>query len=102
MKGLRHISRLTLLLPICVLLVAIIASCSPNKNTAASRRYQAFITRYNIYYNGNKHFVETLEDMENKYEDDYSQLLYMHPAEARANKQAPQPTGDFTRSIEKG
>ena len=90
------------MLPICVLLVAIIASCSPNKNTAASRRYQAFITRYNIYYNGNKHFVETLEDMENKYEDDYSQLLYMHPAEARANKQAPQPTGDFTRSIEKG
>ncbi len=102
MSAFKHISRWTVLLPVAIALVAVIASCSPNKNTAASRRYQAFITRYNIYYNGNKHFVETLEDMENKYEDDYSQLLYMHPAEARANQQAPQPTGDFTRSIEKG
>ena len=85
MSAFKHISRWTVLLPVAIALVAVITSCSPNKNTAASRRYQAFITRYNIYYNGNKHFVETLEDMENKYEDDYSQLLYMHPAEARAN-----------------
>ena len=77
-------------------------SCSTRKNTAASRRYQAFITKYNIYYNGDTHYKETLEDMEKKYEDDYSQLLFMHPAEARSNPKAPQPTGDFTRSIEKG
>ncbi len=77
-------------------------SCSSKKNTASTRRYQAFITKYNIYYNGDKHYKETLQDMENGYEDDYSQLLYMHPAEARANKSAQQPSGDFTRSIEKG
>lgn len=40
--------------------------------------------------------------MEESYEDDYSQLVLMHPAEARANPAAPQPQGDFTRSIEKG
>ena len=28
----------------------------PIKNTALSRNYQAFITRYNIYYNGDTHF----------------------------------------------
>lgn len=84
-----------------VLAVAALASCSPRKNTAASRRYQEFITRYNIHYNGATHFSETLADMESKYEDDYSRLLFVHPVEAKADESAPQPAGDFTRSIEK-
>ena len=71
------------------------------KNTAASRNYSALITRYNIYYNGDKHYKETLADMERNYEDDFTRLLYAHPAEARNNEKAPQPQGDFTRSIEK-
>lgn len=78
-----------------------LAGCSLKKNTAASRQYSAFITRYNIYYNGDTHYKETLEQMEKAYEDDYSQFVYVHPAEARQNEKAPQPTGDFTRSIEK-
>lgn len=76
-------------------------SCSPKKNNAATRRYQAFITKYNIYYNGDTHFKETLKEMENKYEDDYSQLLFMHPIEAKNNPKSPQPSGSFDRSIEK-
>ena len=83
-------------------LVPVLAGCNAQKkNTAATRQYTAFITRYNIYYNGDKHYKETLADMEDKYEDDYSGLLFMHPAEARQNSKAPQPTGSFTRSIEK-
>lgn len=78
-----------------------LSSCSSRKNTAARRQYTAFITRYNIYYNGDVHFKETLADMENKYEDDYSRQLFMHPVEAKSSPQAPQPSGDFTRSIEK-
>lgn len=81
--------------------MAVVTSCSPNKNNAATRNYQAFITRYNIYYNGDTHYKETLETMESGYEDDFSRLLYAHPAEAREESSAPQPTGDFTRSIEK-
>ncbi len=81
--------------------IAALASCSLKKNTAASRQYTAFITRYNIYYNGDTHYKETLDEMEKKYEDDYSRLVFTHPAEARADKDAPQPSGDFTRSIEK-
>lgn len=76
-------------------------SCSPKKNNAATRRYQAFITKYNIYYNGDTYFKETLKEMENKYEDDYSQLLFMHPIEAKNNPKSPQPSGSFDRSIEK-
>lgn len=81
--------------------VAAIVSCSPKKNNAATRKYQAFITKYNIYYNGDTHFKETLKEMENKYDDDYSQLLFMHPAEARNSPKSPQPQGSFDRSIEK-
>lgn len=76
-------------------------SCSTKRNTAASRNYQAFITRYNVYFNGDQHFKETLKEMENSYEDDYTSLLLMHPVEAYAVDGAPKPTGSFTRSIEK-
>ncbi len=81
---------------------SLLPSCSSKKNTAARRQYTAFITRYNIYYNGDTHYKETLADMESKYEDDYSsRMLFMHPVEAKSDELAPQPTGDFTRSIEK-
>ena len=81
---------------------AMFTACSGKKNTAARRQYTAFITRYNVYYNGDTHYKETLADMEDKYEDDYSsRLLFMHPVEAKGDETAPQPTGDFTRSIEK-
>ena len=55
---------------------AVFSACSSKKNTAARRQYTAFITRYNIYYNGDTHFKETLSDMESKYEDDYSSVAY--------------------------
>lgn len=84
-----------------IAMIAVTSGCSLKKNTAASRQYTAFITRYNIYYNGDTHYKETLDEMEKKYEDDYSRLVFTHPAEARANPEVPQPTGDFTRSIEK-
>lgn len=89
-----------LLLAVAVLAAAF-SACSTKKNTAASRNYQAFITRYNVYFNGDEHYKETLKEMERAYEDDYSQQLFMHPAEAYSNPKAPQPSGSFTRSIEK-
>lgn len=90
-----------LLLLAVVALVAAFSACSPKKNTAATRNYQAFITRYNVYFNGDEHFKETLKEMERAYEDDYSAQVLMHPVEAYSNPKAPQPSGSFTRSIEK-
>ncbi|MCM1032534.1 MAG: tetratricopeptide repeat protein [Odoribacter sp.] len=91
-----------IMLVITIIAGLVFTSCSTRKNTAATRRYQAFITKYNIYYNGDTHYHNTLQDMETSYEDDYSQLVLMHPAEARSNSALPQPQGDFNRSIEKG
>ncbi len=93
-----------ILMMVLVALIGVVGLSSCNarkKNTAAARQYTAFITRYNIYYNGDKHYDETLEQMERGYEDDYTARLLMHPAEARANEKLPQPSGDFNRSIEK-
>lgn len=76
-------------------------SCSTKKNTAGTRFWQAFNTRYNVYYNGVTHYEEQLYDMETKYEDNYSQLLFLYPAEALANPKAPQPSANYDRTIEK-
>ena len=81
--------------------LGLLCSCSPKKNTAATRKYQEFITRYNIHYNGDTHYKETLHDMEESYEDDFSRMLFIHPAAAKADEKAPQPQGNFDRSIEK-
>lgn len=66
-----------------------------------SRNWQAFTTRYNVYYNGSEHLKETLAELEKSYEDDYTRMVLPHPAEARANEKLPQPNGDFKRTIEK-
>lgn len=98
MRKLRRI-----LIPVLAAIVAgsFAVSCSSRKNTAATRKYQAFITRFNVYYNGEEHFRETLAGMERNYEDDYTDFLFPHPAEAKGVPKAPQPSGDFKRSIEK-
>ncbi len=98
----RHAAQFLLIQAIvAIVLATIMPACSPKKNNAATRQYQAFITKYNIYYNGDTHYKETLDEMEKNYEDDYTRLLHIHPAQARADEKAPQPSGDFTRSIEK-
>jgi len=97
----KTLSYISLAGTILIILLGILSSCGTKKNTPASRNWQAFTTRYNVYYNGNEHYKEQLKEMEGKYEDDYSRILLTHPAEARADQKRPQPTGDFKRTIEK-
>ncbi len=81
--------------------ILILSGCGTKKNTAISRNWQAFTTRYNVYFNGNEHFNETLKTMEEGYEDDFTRMLLSHPADARADETMPKPQGDFKRTIEK-
>ncbi len=94
-KILRHIPLLLLTL------VLVLQACSAKKNTAGSRFWQSMNTRYNVYYHGKTNYDEQIKEMENEYEDDYSQRVLIHPAEARSNSKAPQPKGSFDRTIEK-
>ena len=84
-----------------VLLCALVAmaSCSTRKNTAASRNYNAFITRYNIYYNGDTHFKETLQKMEQEAgagkQSAVSKMFSSHPdTEARIKRMEEKATKD--------
>ena len=84
-----------------IAMLVIFAACSNKTNTARSRFWQSFTTKYNVYYHGKANYDEQLKAMMDGYEDDYSQRLYMHPAEARSNPKAKQPSGSFERTIEK-
>lgn len=90
-----------LLLGVLATMFVALSSCSTKKNTALSRNWQAFTTRYNVYFNGSEHYKETLKAMEQGYEDDYTRQVLMHPAEAKGDPLMPQPTGNFDRTIEK-
>ncbi len=89
----------TLLILAATLLVT--ASCGTKKNTAMSRNWQAFTTRYNVYFNGDEHYKETLKAMEDSYEDDFTRMLLTHPADAIGDETRTKPTGNFKRTIEK-
>lgn len=84
-----------------IAILVTLAACSNKTNTARSRFWQSFTTKYNVYFHGKNNYDEQLKAMMDAYEDDYSQHLFMHPAEARSNPKAPQPTGSFERTIEK-
>ena len=89
-------------IPILILVAtAIFSACSTKKNTAGSRFWQAMNTRYNVYYNGEKHYKEQIKKLEDEYQDDYSTQLFIHPAEAYNEPKATQPTSNFDRTIEK-
>lgn len=87
--------------PLFLCIFLMLASCSTKKNTPVSRQWQAFNTRYNVYFNGKTHFDEQLKSMEGQYQDDYTRITLIHPAEAKADPKRPQPSGDFKRTIEK-
>lgn len=89
------------MMPFLIIFVLLLSACGTKKNTAMSRNWQAFTTRYNVYYNGIEHYNEQLKAMETAYEDDYTRTLLTHPAESRADNKMPQASGDFKRTIEK-
>lgn len=86
---------------VMIVTVILLQACSAKKNTAGSRFWQALNTRYNVYYHGKTNYDEQIKLLEDEYQDDYSQRLFIHPAEALANPKAPQPNGSFDRTIEK-
>ncbi|MDE5840723.1 MAG: tetratricopeptide repeat protein, partial [Muribaculaceae bacterium] len=88
-------------IPLILAFLLVMTGCGTKKNTAISRNWQAFTTRYNVFFNGNEHFKETLKTMEDGYEDDFTRMLLTHPADARADETMPKPKGDFKRTIEK-
>lgn len=84
-----------------LLSVILLSACSTSKNTGWTRFYQSLTTRYNIYFNAEQNYLEQLKLQEEKYEDNYTDLLYMSPAQAYNDPKDPQPQGSFDITIEK-
>ncbi|GHT70467.1 hypothetical protein FACS189455_0220 [Bacteroidia bacterium] len=83
-----------------LLLVILVVSCTSGKNTAGTRWYHSFNTRYNVYFNGDEAFKEALKTQLEGYQENYSEMIYMYPISA-ASKDKEQAGGSFDLAIEK-
>ncbi|GAP71906.1 hypothetical protein SAMD00024442_2_69 [Candidatus Symbiothrix dinenymphae] len=86
---------------LCMVLCVVLCGCSSPKNTAGTRWYHAFNTRYNVYFNGEMAYDEALKKQTESYQDNYSDILLMYPVDALPREKATQG-GAFDRAIEKG
>lgn len=84
-----------LLLP----LLAVVAGCSTSRNTATSRSYQALVTRYNVYFNGNEAYRKGYEAQEQAKKDNLLEILDLFPiSDPDVLKTG---SGDYDLAIEK-
>lgn len=83
-------------------MVILVAACSTKKNTKATRFYHGLTTRFNVYFNGNESYKESLKNMQKDFNDDFTALVHMHPVSAYSNEKEAKPSGDFKKSIDKG
>ena len=60
-----------------LLAVLLVASCSTKKNTASSRKWQAFVTRYNVYVNAEQAYLEGRSAQDKGLKENYTDLLPM-------------------------
>ena len=58
-----------------LLLLLVVTACSTSRNTATTRWWQAFVTRYNVYYNAATAYREGEAAQRSGLKDDYTQML---------------------------
>ncbi len=81
------------------MLLLTVAGCSTKKNTASTRFWQAFTTRFNVYFNGNEAYKEGVLAIENGNKDNYQEIIPLYPI---GNKKTVGLGGsNFDRAIEK-
>lgn len=85
-----------------IVIMVLVSACSPKKNTRATRFYHGLTTRFNVYFNGNESYKESLKNMQRDFQDDFTALVHMHPVSAYSNEKEQKPSGDFKRPIDKG
>ena len=86
---------------LCTLLVLLLlTACGSTKvNTAQSRFYQAFVTRFNVYHNGHEAYKEGLASQEKSHKDNYMEVIPLFPVSKESTRSAG--GGSFDKAIEK-
>ena len=57
----------------------LIIACTPNANTYYNRQLQPIVTKYNVLYNGEEAYAKGLNELRNKYQDNFSEILPVEP-----------------------
>ena len=60
--------------------------CSTQKNTAKSRWWHSFNTRYNIYFNASQAFIDGNLEKEKGNQDNYTELLPLYPVANKSSR----------------
>lgn len=81
------------------IIALILAGCSAEKNTGASRFYNSLISKYNIWFNGNEAYKAGVKKVTESHIDDYSDLLPVF--EYSAAESARMASSDMERAIQK-
>lgn len=89
-----------LLIPIAVVFGML--SCSTSKNTAASRFYHNFTTRYNVFYNGQNAYNDAYDRLLESHTEGYSEEIFLDPITAQSGQQKTKEGGAFDQAIVKG
>ena len=82
-----------------VLFSLVLSGCSTKKNTASTRWWHSFNTRYNTYFNGNQAFIDGNLEKEKGNKDNYTEIIPLYMV---GNKQSREiGKGQYDRAIEK-
>ena len=82
------------------LVLLLLTACGSTKvNTAQSRFYQAFVTRFNVYHNGHEAYKEGLASQEQSHKDNYMEIIPLFPISKESTRSAG--GGSFDKAIEK-
>lgn len=76
-----------------------ITACSTEKNTAKSRWWQAFNTRYNTYYNGTLAYIDGSLAKENGNKDNFTEIIPLYTVGNKSSRELGKE--DFDKAIEK-
>ena len=86
-------------LAISVVLLLLTACGSTKVNTAQSRFYQSFVTRFNTYHNGHEAYKEGMAAQEKSHKDNYMEIVPLFPVSKESTRSAG--SGSFDKAIEK-
>ena len=85
--------------PVVSGLLVLLTACSTQHNTAQSRWWHAFNTRYNVYYNASQAYIDGCLEKENGNQDNYTDLLPLYYIGNKGSLQLG--SGQFDKAIEK-
>lgn len=84
---------------VAIVAMALTGCGSTKENTAQTRFYQSFVTRFNVYHNGNEAYKEGLNAQEKGHKDNYMNTIPFYVISSPSTQKMG--AGSFDKAIEK-